>query len=207
MNDEECLINSSNKVINKYTGGINEIDFPQHNPYLIGKFRIKHDFGAMQADGTIYDIKVFGFNDSTFLKFSGFDKNVLEIHFKMPKFSLSGFYKANAKVLDFHINDEGPLTLNFYDFIVKLTFQLERYTRNGKEYFRVTKTDISSDLDTGDFEAPEVSRVIIWSLNKSFNILMKSSMRSYAGDEFGLYYEKTFNSVFTKVPIEDLFLV
>lgn len=58
----------------------------------------------------------------------------------------------------------------------------------------------------GEFEAPNVSSLLVWTINKSFGTLMKSSFKSYMGDEWGTYYEKTTNDVLTKVPIEDLFL-
>ena len=97
--------------------GITEIDFVSLNPHIVDKFRVKHDFGAVQADGILYNIKSFGYSASSFQKFSGFDKNILEVHLKMPKFSLSGFYKATVEVLGFKINDEGPMALNFCEFL------------------------------------------------------------------------------------------
>lgn len=80
---------------------------------MVDKIKINHNFGAIKANGVIYNVKVAGFSDATFQKFTGFDKNLLEIHINMPKTLLTMFYKANVVVLGAKINNEGPSTLKF----------------------------------------------------------------------------------------------
>ncbi|KAL7024864.1 hypothetical protein ACKWTF_013224 [Chironomus riparius] len=206
INDEQCLIRSSNKVLRKYSSGITEIDLQSLDPFIVDKVRLKHDYGIVKADGLMYNLKAFGFSSATIEKFSGFDKNLLEIHFKVPKLKYTGFYKAQGEVVGFPVGGIGSFTVNFYDFLIRLKVKLERYTRNGKVYFKTAGSDISSTLRSGDIDAPEIGRTINWIMNTSFDIVLKSSLKSYVGDVWGSLYEKRINEVFNKVPIQDLFL-
>lgn len=100
--------------------GITEIDLVSLNPFMLHKFPLKHDFGVITADVTIYNVVVLGFPNATFLKFSGFENNLLEIHVKMTKFTTSGTYKGAFNIMGFEFNDEGPTTLNFCKFFYSL---------------------------------------------------------------------------------------
>ncbi|CAH1727534.1 unnamed protein product [Chironomus riparius] len=168
INDEDCLVRSSNTVLRKYYNGLSA---------------------------------------ATVEKFSGFDKNLLEIHFKVSEFHFKGFYSATGVVFGYSSHDNGIFTLNFYDFKAKLTIKLERYMRNDKEYFKTVGSDISSTVRTGDLDATTLSRALNWILNKSFDLILSCSMKSYVGDVWTEYYEKAINAVLSKVPIEDLFIV
>ncbi|KAL7024870.1 hypothetical protein ACKWTF_013225 [Chironomus riparius] len=173
---------------------------------MVDKIKINHDYGAIKSNGTVYNIKLHGFATTTIQKISGFDKNLLEIYFKTPKFSFTGFYKANSDVLGFPINAEGNFLMNFYDFAAKISIKLERYTRNGKTYLKTNGYDISSTVRTGDLNSSGVSPAVNWLVNASFDLVIKSSLKSYVGDLWTVYYEKAINAVLTKVPIEELFL-
>ncbi|XP_070507556.1 circadian clock-controlled protein daywake-like [Chironomus tepperi] len=207
INDEQCLIRSSNKVLRKYYGGITEIDLPSLDPFIVDKVDLTHDYGVIKARGYMYNVKAHGYSAATIIKFSGIDKNLIELHFKVPVIKFTGFYKGRGELLSIPLQGTGPFTVNFYDFLIRLKIKLERYTRNGKEYFRAVDTDISSTVRTGDLDLPEVGRAVNWILNTSFDVVLKSSMKSYIGDVWSKLYEKRFNDVFNKVPIQDLFLV
>ncbi|XP_070507618.1 circadian clock-controlled protein daywake-like [Chironomus tepperi] len=206
INDERCLINSSNKVLRKYYGGITEIDLQSLDPFMVDKLKVLHDYGVIQGNGTLYNIKLYGLKTATIERIYGFDKNQLEIHFKVPKFHFKGLYKAQAYVFGFHSQGEGVFTLNFYDFAAKLIIKLQRYTRNGKTYFKTVGSDISSTVRTGDIEATSLSRALTWLVNQGFDAVLRSSIKSYVGDVWTQYYEQKINNVLNKVPIEELFL-
>ncbi|KAL7024873.1 hypothetical protein ACKWTF_013227 [Chironomus riparius] len=207
INDEDCLVRSSNTVLRKYYNGITEIDLQSLDPFMVDKIKVDHDYGVIQANGTIFNINLRGLSTATVEKFSGFDKNLLEIHFKVLEFHFKGFYSATGVVFGYSSHDNGIFTLNFYDFKAKLTIKLERYMRNDKEYFKTVGSDISSTVRTGDLDATTLSRALNWILNKSFDLILSCSMKSYVGDVWTEYYEKAINAVLSKVPIEDLFIV
>ncbi|XP_070507619.1 circadian clock-controlled protein daywake-like [Chironomus tepperi] len=207
INDEKCLVRSSNLVLRKYYGGITEIDLQSLDPFVVDKFKVLHDYGVIQANGTVYNIKLRGLRTATIERIFGFDKNLLEIHFKVPEFHFKGFYSASGVVFGFPSKSDGIFTLNFYDFVGKLKVKLERYTRNNKQYFRTTGSDISSTVRTGDMDATTLSRPVVWLLNQGFDVVLGSSLKSYVGDVWTQFYEKKINNVLNKVPIEELFLV
>ncbi|XP_070491873.1 circadian clock-controlled protein daywake-like [Chironomus tepperi] len=207
INDEKCLLRSSNKVLRKYYGGITEIDLVPLEPFMVDKIKLNHNIGAIKTKGNVYNVMLQGFATTTIESISGFDKNLLEIDFKTPRFSFSGFYKATSEVLGFPIVSEGKFLMNFYDFAGKLKIKLERYTRNGKTYFRTNGYEISSTLRTGDVDWDGAGRSILWLVNASFDLVIKSTLKSYVGDLWTVYYEKAINRVLTKVPIEELFIV
>ena len=96
--------------------GITEIDLASLDPFKVDKIKLNHDYGAIKVNGTVYNIKLNGFANTTIQKISGFDTNLLEIHFKTPKFSFFGFYKAKSEVLGFSSNTEGNFLVNFCKF-------------------------------------------------------------------------------------------
>ena len=96
--------------------GITEIDLQSLDPLIVEKVRLKHDYGIVKADGLTYNVKAFGFSSATIEKFSGFDKNLLEIHFKVPKLKYTGFYKARGEIVGFPVKGIGSYTLNFCKF-------------------------------------------------------------------------------------------
>jgi len=57
-----------------------------------------------------------GLSTATIERIFGFDINLLEIHFKVPKFHFEGYYKASAVVFGFQSQGEGIFTLNFCKF-------------------------------------------------------------------------------------------
>jgi len=148
--------------------GITEIDLQSLDPFVVDKIKVIHDYGVIKANGTVYNINLKGLSSSTIEKFSGFDKNLLEINFKTPKFNVKGWYSATGSVFGFPTQGEGIFTLNFCEFNLskinsiktshvakktddfdgKLKIKLERYTRNGKTYFRTVGSDISSTVRT-----------------------------------------------------------
>ncbi|KAL7024880.1 hypothetical protein ACKWTF_013231 [Chironomus riparius] len=207
INDERCLIKSSNKVLKKYYGGITEIDLQSLDPFMADKLRVLHDYGVIQANGTLWNINLFGLKSGTIERIFGFDKNLLEIHFKVPKIHFKGLYKAQASVFGFHSEGEGIFTLNFYDFSAKLIIKLQPYTRNGKTYFKTVGSDMSSTVRTGDVDATSLSRPLAWLINQGFDVVLRSSIKSYVGDVWTQHYEKKVNNVLNKVPIEELFIV
>jgi len=83
---------------------------------MINNIKLNHDYGAIKATGIVYNIKLKGFAMTTIHKISGFDKNLLEIHFKTPKFSFTGFYKANYEALGFPGRSEGSFLMNLCEF-------------------------------------------------------------------------------------------
>ena len=62
-------------------------------------------------------------------------------------------------------------------------------------------------FNSGDLKSSAFSAAIEWLVNASFDIALKSSLKSYAGDLWTVYYEKAINRTLEKVPIEELFLI
>lgn len=55
-------------------------------------------------------------------------------------------------------------------------------------------------------DATSLSRPLAWLVNQGFDVVLRSSIKSYVGDVWTQYYEKKINNVLTKVPIEELFI-
>ena len=84
---------------------------------MVDKLKVVHDYGVIQANGTLWNINLSGLSAATIERIYGFDKNLLEIHFKVPKFHFKGYYKAMALVFGFQSQGEGIFTLNFCKFV------------------------------------------------------------------------------------------
>ena len=77
---------------------------------------MSYDFGVAKSDGICYNVKAFGYSNATIQKFSGFKENLLEIHYQVPKLSISGFYKSNINVFGFQMKNEGSININLCEF-------------------------------------------------------------------------------------------
>ena len=93
---------------------------------MADKLRVLHDYGVIQGNGTLWNINLFGLKAATIERIFGFDRNLLEIHFKVPKIHFKGLYKAQATVFGFHSEGEGIFTLNFCKFIQGVLFLSKR---------------------------------------------------------------------------------
>ncbi|CAG9806932.1 unnamed protein product [Chironomus riparius] len=184
---------------------ITEMDLALLDPFIVDKVKLNHEYGVVKVNGTVYNIKLQGLATTTIQKLSGFDKNLLEIHYKNTKYTFTGFFKAKSEIFGFQLNTAGSFLLNTYDVAAKLIIKLERYTRNGKTYFRTNGFDVSSTIKSGDLDLTGVNRALMWLINANFNIIIQSSIKSYIGDVWAVYYEKAINAMLTKVPIRELF--
>ncbi|CAG9806930.1 unnamed protein product [Chironomus riparius] len=206
IDDESCLLTSSNKVLQKYYGGIPEIDLASLDPFLVNQFFVDRKYSTIKIkNGDFSNMKMRGLQSATIEKISGFDKDHLEIEFKAPKLTFTGSFKADAKVLFFPINTDGEFTLKLYDYDAKLNIKLDRYTRNRTKYFQTTGYCIHSTVRTGDIDSTGVPKIVNWLINLHFNSLFKSSIQSFVDDIWSAYYEKAINVMLTKVPIGELF--
>jgi len=103
------------KILSKYPG-ITEIDLQSIDPFKVDKIKFFNDYGVIQSNGTLWNINLFGFSTATIERIFGFDKNLLEIHFNVPKYHFKSNYKAEGKAFGFHSQGEGIFTLNLCKF-------------------------------------------------------------------------------------------
>jgi Haemolymph juvenile hormone binding protein (JHBP) len=72
----------------------------------------KGTFGPITVDGTASNMIYNGLSKGTLVKFSGFDKNLLNLKVTAPALNVNGSYKAKAVFIGIPINGDGKIVLN-----------------------------------------------------------------------------------------------
>lgn len=100
--------------------GIPEIGFQSFDTFVVNEIKLDHFYGIIKTKGTIKNMNMKGFANTIIKNISGFDANLLEIHFKSSKLTFTGNYNVDAWIAFIPINAEGDFTLNYCKFNFKL---------------------------------------------------------------------------------------
>ncbi|XP_070491874.1 circadian clock-controlled protein daywake-like [Chironomus tepperi] len=206
INDDKCLLKSSNKVLWKHYGGIKELNLAPLDPFYVDYVKIVQDAGIVVINAVGNNTSIYGFSKGKFEKVTGFDVNKPEIVLKAPKLNFSGLYSSVANVLGLSINGKGSFKVSFNNFVGTYKMKLERYQKNGKEYFKVLNSKLTFDISGGEIDVPDQGYFTNVFLNASFDAIIKRSLISVISEEWTKFFEKAVKAVFNKVPIEELFL-
>jgi hypothetical protein len=81
---------------------------------MVAKYiKIVQDSGIVTVRGHAKDSLIFGFSKGKFDKFSGFDKDLVEMKFKSPSVKVNGTFSAKSHVINLPINTSGAYTAIF----------------------------------------------------------------------------------------------
>lgn len=103
--------------INQYDltiiSGISEIDLAPLDPFYVDYIKIVQDAGIVKVRASANNTNILGFSKGKIDKFTGFNKDMPEIHIKASKLSFSGKYASIANVLGLSINGRGTYSTVF----------------------------------------------------------------------------------------------
>ncbi|XP_070504478.1 uncharacterized protein [Chironomus tepperi] len=186
--------------------GIKELNLAPLDPFYVDYVKIVQDAGIVVINAIGNNTNIYGFSKGKFEKVTGFDVNKPEIVLKAPKLNFSGLYSSVANVLRLSINGKGSFKVSFNNFVGTYRMKLERYQKNGKEYFKVLNSKLTFDISGGEIDVPDQGYFTNVFLNASFDAIIKRSLISVISEEWTKFFEKAVKAVFNKVPIEELFL-
>lgn len=83
------------------------------DPFLVDYIKVVQDAGVVKVTATANDTYVRGFSKGKIEKITGFDKNIVEIKFRVPKLIAKGKYSSASTVLGIPINGRGPYSVTF----------------------------------------------------------------------------------------------
>lgn len=152
IDDNDCLLKLGNQIVLEKFLGDDKLSLLSLDPLKIDKMDIAQNGGnvSVQMDLKFRRAELLGISKSKVYKISGFkedpDKNILEVHFKMPLGTLVGKYDINGKMLILPINGRGNITLNLENLDVKLRFLAKKIVKNGKNYMLLDKAKFSYDV-------------------------------------------------------------
>ncbi|KAH8354162.1 hypothetical protein KR084_002170 [Drosophila pseudotakahashii] len=214
--DEKCLLRSSNSVIRKYgKTGLPEINLLPQNAIKIPPYSLQRGNRDLHFwhDWNVSDQWVFGFENTTFTKFQGFDKDPrhsqVEIHGGVPSVSSTLRFQFVSQFLTININTTGRAKSDFQNFRFILKFSL---TADDKGYAKIYKLSLNLDLDRWIQELDDLF-VGNTDLTVIANEWMNRNWREYWVDIepeitelVRLLLHEKLDQIFAAVPYKDLFL-
>ena len=89
------------------------------DPFVVDEINFTHDYGSINVKkGNITNAQMRGLSSATIDKFSGFDKDLLEIQFKIPKSTFYGSVVAETNILFLPVTTDGTFVLNLCKYLI-----------------------------------------------------------------------------------------
>lgn len=215
VGDSDCIVAESNRVLHTSAKGHAGLNLIQIDPLHISDITLKQGSESpVNIELNFKETDLIGLQAHDFYSIKGFQKDnqgAYEIKLKGPVIYLIGPYKISGRVLILPIQGEGKsnITLVAPDLTIKFTGKTT--TRNGKEYlytddlklvFTIERLYMQLDnLYNGDKILGDSTNLF---LNENWEEIFNELKRSIF-DAFGLIMQNIINSVFRKIPYNELF--
>jgi len=213
--DNDCIVAESNRVLHTNSKGHSGLNLIQVDPLHISEITLKQGSESpVNIELNFKETDLIGLAAHDFYSMKGFQKGeqgAYEIKLKGPVLYLIGPYKISGRVLILPIQGEGKsnITLVAPDLTIKFTGK--NTTRNGKEYLYTDDLSLTftierlhmhlENLYNGDKVLGDSTNLF---LNENWGEIFGELKRSIF-DAFGLIMQNIMNTVFRKIPYNELF--
>lgn len=196
-----------------------------------------HSLTQMSKTDTIYEDAVYrGMGNAQIQSIKGFqknpDKNVIEIHFKVPKLVYTGSYETRGNVFSYNVYGQGKSTSTFHGNDIYVTLITKKKMINGKAYMQVRRSSYRYTTDSWDIFLHDLINLDVLNIfgifyraefdfenlsvngnqfmgknliSENWKILL-DEVNDTVCENFGQVYKDLFNNVFQTTPYEDFFL-
>jgi len=215
--DNECIVAESNRVLHSYPNGHAGLNLIKVDPLHISEITLKQGSESpVNIELNFKEIDLIGLAAHDFYSIKGFQRDnqgAYEIKLKGPVLYLIGPYKVSGRVLILPIQGEGKsnMTLVAPDLAIKFTGKTT--TRNGKQYlytddlkltFTIERLQMQLDnLYNGDKLLGDSTNLF---LNENWEEIF-NELKLSIFDAFGLIMQNIINTVFRKIPYDELFTI
>lgn len=93
--------------------GIAGINLESLDPMLVTEAKVVERAGPVKVDGKSTNTIIKGYSKAKISQIGGFERNKMEIKFKVPTLHFNGTYEAQASILGIPVNGGGPYTVVF----------------------------------------------------------------------------------------------
>jgi len=214
--DGDCIVAEANRILHSFAGGHAGLNLVQIDPLHISDITLKQGSESpVNIELKFKESDLIGLSAHDFYSFKGFQKGdhgVHEIKLRGPVLNWIGPYKISGRMLILPIQGEGMSNLTLVGPDLTITFTGKTTTRNGKEYLYIDDMKLTftierfhtyfGNLYNGDKLLGDSTNVF---LNENWEDIF-NELKGLIFDAFGLVMQNILNSIFRKIPYDELFL-
>lgn len=155
IDDNNCMIETANEIVQKYSRGYEILGLQSFDPLKIGKMDIvQGNNAAVQIDLALRQVECLGLSKAKVYKISGFEKdpegNRLDIRFKTPLATVFGSYVGpnnfNGQLLVLPIHGNGNITLKLPNLDVQMKFLTTKFVIDGQTFMKIDKVKLKYEF-------------------------------------------------------------
>ncbi|XP_076255913.1 protein takeout-like [Rhynchophorus ferrugineus] len=212
----ECMIKSINDALQLFKGGSKEFGFPVLSPFYIERLEIKGDPGKSFTLNQKYDnLIMHGMTGSTVSSFNLIDNEnqclwELEVHTVQTR--MEADYSMSGQILIFPINGHGKCNVTISGIVNKHRADCEHYMKKGKRHLRLKNYSMDMSAKECHFDFPnmvpgneQISREVEKTVNENSQEVFQDVKHGFE-EVLSRLHENGANSVFSKIPEDELFL-
>lgn len=212
-----CMAKSITKAMKVFRDGSREFGIPPMEPLELEKLDIQTEPGNSVALNQFYkNVKLSGLSDSKILKFGS--KPVpnacpsWDIEGYTPMTRMEADYSLTGQILVFPLNGHGKCNVTLYNITNHQKANCEQYTKNGKSYIRLKNYSMNMTVEKCVFHFEnlfpgneQISNEIEKTINENFMDIFREVKHGFE-EVFSTLHQDAANNVFSKVPVDDLYL-
>ncbi|XP_018570244.1 protein takeout-like [Anoplophora glabripennis] len=213
---QKCVAKSLGESLKYFTNGYKELGIPPLKPLFIEKLEIDPEAKqSVSIQQKYHNINVHGITDSTFDKYFKIELDngcswVTDA--STPVVRMEADYEIKGQLLVFPINSHGKCNITQYDVVDRHMMTCEKYTKNNEIYLRVVNytMDINSESIVYDFDSifpgnEQISNEIAKTLNEN-SLSIFNEVKGGIEKAFSFVYMQYMNNVFSRIPLNQIFL-
>lgn len=213
---DSCMAKTMTDALSFFKGGSKDLGIPAVEPFQIEKMEMQTAEGKSISLNQVYEnVNIHGLSTSKVEKFNGKvnDKTCFwEMDVSTPMTRMEADYELTGQVLVFPINGQGKCNVTLYDILNKHTIHCETYQKKGTLHLRFTdyKMEMSVKKCNFDFHNifpgnEQISQEVSKTLNEN-SLDIFQEVKSGFEEVFAAVHKNAANSVFAKIPMDELFL-
>ncbi|XP_073819359.1 protein takeout-like [Musca autumnalis] len=214
--NETCIIKATNEVIQKYYGGLPQINLAQFDPLHIKKMTLKRNPNSpVNVEVKLSDLELEGLKTLQISQFQGFKSDMSgrnSLTGTIDHLNFKGHYIIDGKVMILPIKGEGTLTFRCKNLRFKYAFDLKPLKRNALTYAALEHVKLEVEPEHVEFHFDSLfdgDKALTASTNEFINANWKELYREVQADmskSISLIVKSLMNTFFTKYPYSDYFL-
>ncbi|XP_044764569.1 uncharacterized protein LOC123321130 [Coccinella septempunctata] len=210
--DTACLKEAINDSLPKLANGIKELGVPALDPIRVTNFSVKAG-RAVQLTQNYENVEFSGLSDTKLSDFSmDLDKGKISIESYWPLTEFKGLYNLRGRLLLLEVYGKGPFSVKYEKIQGRINMDVEKYTKNGDTYLKVTKLTIDAEPQRVYFKFDNLfdgNKLLGDNINRVLNDNWKEIYDDVINDYLkavSRYLMRLANKLFQKVPLKDIFL-
>ncbi|XP_025268450.1 protein takeout isoform X2 [Camponotus floridanus] len=210
----ECIANAARDAVISLAEGLKDFKILPIEPLTINSVKIGETQGSVSLKQEYQNVKLHGLTKG--LQIYNYQIDWDNLIFKSlafnPQVDFVADYKIEGKILLLPIQGEGRCNITMYNLTTTSDIRFEKFQKDGETYLRAIKYLVTltpkhitlhfDNIMSGNtFLDEEINKFI----NTNADVLFKELQAAYE-ETFGLIFTKITNDIFTRVPMNKIFM-